>query len=83
MQGRKHFPSLSSIDLVILIAAAVKFALHMYIAPGYGLFADEFYTIALSKLMRYCGRDASYSRSVPYLIQYSRVGQSFATCQSR
>lgn len=33
----------------MILGAVLKFALHMYMAPGYGFFGDEFYTIALSK----------------------------------
>jgi len=40
---------LSAAAWVIILAAIVKFAMHMYMAPGYGFFFDEFYTIALSK----------------------------------
>ncbi len=34
---------------IIIIAACVKFMLQAYIAPGYGYFGDELYTIALSR----------------------------------
>ena len=71
MQGRKHITIPSSIDLVILIAAAVKFALHMYIAPGYGFFADEFYTIALSKHLAFGYVDLP--PLVPALVALSRA----------
>lgn len=71
MQGRKHTTLPSSIDLVILIAAAVKFALHMYIAPGYGFFADEFYTIALSKHLAFGYVDLP--PLVPALVALSRA----------
>ena len=71
MQGRKHIAIPSSIDLIILIAAVLKFALHMYIAPGYGLFADEFYTIALSKHLAFGYVDLP--PLVPALVALSRA----------
>lgn len=49
MQIKKPELNLSSTVWVILIAAAIKFALHLYLAPGYGYFADEFYSIILSR----------------------------------
>ncbi len=49
MQQRKYFPRLSSIHWVIILAALMKFALHMIYAPGYGYFFDELYTLALSR----------------------------------
>ena len=41
MQDRKYIFGLSSVTLVIILGAVVKFAMHMYIAPGYGFFGDE------------------------------------------
>ncbi len=49
MPGRIKLFKLSSVSFVIMIGAIMKFALHMYIAPGYGFFFDELYTIALSR----------------------------------
>jgi 4-amino-4-deoxy-L-arabinose transferase-like glycosyltransferase len=40
---------LSSVTWVIILGALLKFSLHMLYAPGYGLFFDELYTIALSR----------------------------------
>ncbi|MGE5776444.1 MAG: glycosyltransferase family 39 protein [Chloroflexota bacterium] len=76
MQGRKYLSSFLSIELIILVAAAVKFSLHMYIAPGYGLFADEFYTIALSKHLAFGYVDLP--PLVPALVALSRflLGES-------
>ena len=51
MKVRNHIVSLSPITWIILLAAAVKFALHMFIAPGYGYFFDELYTMALSRTL--------------------------------
>lgn len=39
----------SPANWIILIAASVKFMLQVYIAPGYGYFGDELYTMALSR----------------------------------
>ena len=71
MQEQKHIPGPSSILLVILLAAAVKFALHMYIAPGYGYFGDELYTIALSKHLAFGYVDLP--PLVPALVALSRA----------
>jgi hypothetical protein len=49
MKVSKKLFGFSSISLVILISAILKFAVHQYYAPGYGYFFDEFYTIALSR----------------------------------
>jgi len=49
MQDRKHILGLSSVTLVILLGAVLKAALHILTGAGYGFFADELYTIALSK----------------------------------
>src|SRR5512138_2450881 len=71
MQSQKHIAIPSSIDLLIVLAAAVKFVLHMYIAPGYGFFADEFYTIALSKHLAFGYVDLP--PLVPALVALSRL----------
>ena len=49
MRDGKYTFRLSLATWVIIICAAAKFVLHMYIAPGYGFFFDELYTIALSR----------------------------------
>jgi 4-amino-4-deoxy-L-arabinose transferase-like glycosyltransferase len=49
MQLRKRLLELSPIYWVIIIAATLKFAMHLIIAPGYGFFLDELYTMALSR----------------------------------
>jgi len=46
---QKRSFGLSSINLVILLAALAAFLIHLYSAPGYGFFGDELYTIALSR----------------------------------
>jgi hypothetical protein len=46
---QKRIPNISGSNLIILIAAIIHFLIHMYNAPGYGYFGDEFYTIALSR----------------------------------
>jgi hypothetical protein len=49
MQAQKTIFGLSSVTLVILLGAALKFALHILTGAQYGFFVDELYTIALSK----------------------------------
>jgi hypothetical protein len=60
----------SSVSLVIVIGAIVKFALHMYIAPGYGFFFDELYTNALSRHLAFGYVDLP--PLVPALVALSR-----------
>jgi hypothetical protein len=62
---------LSHISLVIIIGAIVKFALHMYIAPGYGFFFDELYTNALSRHLAFGYVDLP--PLVPALVALSRL----------
>jgi 4-amino-4-deoxy-L-arabinose transferase-like glycosyltransferase len=71
MQDRKYIFGLSSVALVIILSAAVKFAIHLYIAPGYGYFGDELYTIALSKHLAFGYVDLP--PLVPALVALSRV----------
>ena len=61
---------LSHVSLVITIGAIVKFALHLYIAPGYGFFFDELYTIALSRHLAFGYVDLP--PLVPALVALSR-----------
>ena len=63
--------NLSSISLVIIIAGLVKFALHMYMAPGYGFFIDELYTMALSRHLAFGYVDLP--PLVPALMALSRA----------
>jgi hypothetical protein len=62
---------LSPISLVIMIGAIVKFTLHLYIAPGYGFFFDELYTIALSRHLAFGYVDLP--PLVPALVALSRL----------
>ena len=71
MQDRKYPFGLSAFTLVILIGAVIKFALHLYVAPGYGFFGDELYTIALSKHLAFGYVDLP--PLVPALMAFSRV----------
>jgi len=66
----------SRVSLVIIVGAIVKFALHMYIAPGYGFFFDELYTIALSRHLAFGYVDLP--PLVPALMALSRflLGES-------
>jgi len=61
---------------VILIGAIVKFALHLYMAPGYSFFFDELYTIALSRHLAWGYVDLP--PLVPALVALSRslLGES-------
>lgn len=49
MRIQKYILELSPINWVISIAVVIKFAMHLYMAPGYGFFFDELYTMALSR----------------------------------
>jgi len=71
MQDRKYIFGLSSITLVIIIGAVIKFAIHLYSAPGYGYFSDEFYTIALSRHLAFGYVDLP--PLVPALVALSRA----------
>ena len=70
MPNRIKLFELSRVSLVIIIGAIVKFALHMYIAPGYGFFFDELYTIALSRHLAFGYVDLP--PLVPALVALSR-----------
>lgn len=71
MRVHNHISGLSSTGLIIILAAVVKFALHMYMAPGYGFFGDEFYTIALSRHLAFGYVDLP--PLVPALVALSRT----------
>lgn len=47
--NNKMLSGVSSVTLLIIIGAVVKFAIHMLTAQNYGYFCDELYTIAMSK----------------------------------
>jgi hypothetical protein len=49
MQASRQFLKLEPVNWIIITAATIKFALQVYIAPGYGYFGDELYTMALSR----------------------------------
>jgi len=70
MPNRIKLFEFSRVSLVIIIGATVKFALHMYIAPGYGFFFDELYTIALSRHLAFGYVDLP--PLVPALVALSR-----------
>ncbi|PKN95317.1 MAG: hypothetical protein CVU44_01145 [Chloroflexi bacterium HGW-Chloroflexi-6] len=71
MQAQKHTFNLSAIPLIIIAGAVIKFALHLYVAPGYGFFGDELYTIALSKHLAFGYVDLP--PLVPALMALSRA----------
>jgi hypothetical protein len=71
MNATKRDLGLSSVNLVILVAALVKFSIHLYSAPGYGFFGDEFYTIALSRHLAFGYVDLP--PLVPALVALSRA----------
>ncbi len=71
MRDRKFIFGLSSIAVVIIIGAVIKFALHLYMAPGYSFFGDELYTIALSKHLAFGYVDLP--PLVPALVALSRA----------
>jgi len=76
MKNRKDIINLSPVNLVIILGAAMKFALHLIYAGGYGLFFDELYTIALSKHLAFGYVDLP--PLVPALVALSRslLGES-------
>jgi hypothetical protein len=49
MQTSRQYLKIEPVNWIIITAAAIKFALQVYIAPGYGYFGDELYTMALSR----------------------------------
>ena len=71
MVDRSHIVTLSPVTWIILLAAAVKFPLHMYIAPGYGFFIDKLYTMALSRHLAFGYVDLP--PLVPALMALSRA----------
>jgi hypothetical protein len=71
MWNRKINFRISSITLVIILAAAVKFAIHVLTGARYGFFADELYTIALSKHLAFGYVDLP--PLVPLLAALSRM----------
>jgi hypothetical protein len=71
MQERKYIFGLSAATLTIILGATIKFALHMYMDPGYGFLGDEFYTIALSKHLAFGYVDLP--PLVPLLVALSRA----------
>lgn len=71
MQPKKIHFELSSINLVIVAAALVKFAIHLYTAPGYTFFIDELYTAALSRHLAFGYVDLP--PLVPLLMALSRA----------
>ncbi len=71
MQVQKYFIKPSPVHWIIILAAAAKFALHMIYAPGYGLFFDELYTIALSRHLVFGYVDLP--PLVPALVALSRA----------
>jgi hypothetical protein len=71
MQARKNIFGLSSVTLVILIGAVVKFALHLFHAPEYGFFGDELYTLAMSRHLAFGYVDLP--PLVPALMALSRT----------
>ena len=71
MQNPKKLIKLSSVTWVIILGALVKFSLHMIYAPGYGLFFDELYTMALSRHLAFGYVDLP--PLVPALLALSRA----------
>jgi 4-amino-4-deoxy-L-arabinose transferase-like glycosyltransferase len=71
MRGRTLIIKLSPVDWVIVFGAVLKFAIHMFIAPGYGFFFDELYTMALSRHLAFGYVDLP--PLVPALVALSRA----------
>jgi hypothetical protein len=70
LPNRKSIFGLSSITLVIILSAVAKFAIHILTGSKYGYFADELYTIALSKHLAFGYVDLP--PLVPVLVALSR-----------
>lgn len=71
MKEQKSIFGLSSVGIVILLGAMVKFVMHLYYAPEYGFFGDEFYTIAMSRHLAFGYVDLP--PLVPALVALSRT----------
>ena len=71
MQNLTKRIKLSSVTWVIILGALLKFSLHLIYAPGYGLFFDELYTIALSRHLAFGYVDLP--PLVPALVALSRA----------
>lgn len=67
----KMLNKLSPVSRIILVAALVKFGLHLYMDQGFSFFFDEFYTIALSKHLAWGYVDLP--PLVPALVALSRA----------
>ena len=71
MKDRKRISGLSTISLIMLMGALLKFVLHLYMAPGYGFFFDELYTNALSRHLAFGYVDLP--PLTPGLVALSRI----------
>ncbi|MGZ6347872.1 MAG: glycosyltransferase family 39 protein, partial [Anaerolineales bacterium] len=71
MQAQKYLIKPSPVGWTIIIAALLKFVLHLIYAPGYGLFFDELYTVALSRHLAFGYVDLP--PLVPALVALSRA----------
>ncbi len=71
MHIRKHILNLTPVHWVIILAGMGLFILHMIYAPGYNLFFDELYTMALSRHLAFGYVDLP--PLVPVLVAISRA----------
>jgi hypothetical protein len=71
MQITNIFRKLEPVYWIIFTGAVIKFALQVYIAPGYGYFGDELYTMALSHHLAFGYVDLP--PLVPAIMAASRV----------
>lgn len=71
MQASRQFLKMEPVNWIIIVAAAIKFMLQVYIAPGYGYFGDELYTMALSRHLAFGYVDLP--PLVPALMAVSRA----------
>ena len=71
MADRNRIIRMSPVNWVIILAALVKFALHLINARGYGFFFDELYTMALSRHLAFGYVDLP--PLVPALVALSRA----------
>ncbi len=71
MSARQYTFGFSSITRIIIVGAIVKFSIHLFTAPGYSFFFDEFYTFALSRHLAFGYVDLP--PLVPALVAVSRA----------
>jgi hypothetical protein len=75
---QKRYFGLSSLTVVILLGAAAKFAIQMLTGAQYGYFADELYTIALSRHLAFGYVDLPPLTPLLAALSRTLLGESLA-----